>query len=114
MFRNSIQKAAEVSKRCIHLGNTNKAATAKPAAEQSLLEVFIDDKRVLVEPGTTVLQVNLVFVDAESEILLCTRLHFHFYFYIIGCSFSWCGNTSILLPRTFGNCWQLQDVFGRS
>lgn len=55
-----MQKAAEVSKRCVHLGNTNKAATAKPA-QQSLLEVFIDDKRVLVEPGTTVLQVKIFY-----------------------------------------------------
>lgn len=57
MFRNSMQKAAEVSKRYVHLESANKAATAKPAAQQSLLEVFIDEKRVLVEPGTTVLQV---------------------------------------------------------
>ncbi|XKL66936.1 hypothetical protein PGB90_010356 [Kerria lacca] len=56
MLRSSIQKAAKVSRRCVHIGNTNKAAVAKPSAEQTLLEVYIDDKKVLVEPGTTVLQ----------------------------------------------------------
>lgn len=61
MLRSSIQKAAKVSRRCVHIGNTNKAAVAKPSAEQTLLEVYIDDKKVLVEPGTTVLQVMYFF-----------------------------------------------------
>lgn len=59
MLRSSIQKVAKASKRCVHIGNTpNNAAAASPAAQQKLLEVYIDDKKVLVEPGTTVLQVT--------------------------------------------------------
>lgn len=59
MLRSTLQKAAKATKRCVHIGNTpNSAQAAKPAAQQNLLEVFIDDKKVLVEPGTTVLQVN--------------------------------------------------------
>ncbi|KAK7583890.1 hypothetical protein V9T40_004853 [Parthenolecanium corni] len=56
MLRSSIQKAAKASKRCLHLGSSNKSAAEKPAVQQTLLEVYIDDKKVLVEPGTTVLQ----------------------------------------------------------
>lgn len=57
MLRSTLQKAATATKRCVHIGNPpNSAQAAKPAAQQNLLEVFIDDKKVLVEPGTTVLQ----------------------------------------------------------
>jgi len=59
MLRKSIQKAAKASRRCLHLGNSNNSAAGKPAGQPSLLEVFIDDKKVLVEPGTTVLQVRI-------------------------------------------------------
>ena len=63
MLRNSIQTAAKASKRCVHIGKSpNKAAAkaaAQPAAQSNLVEVYIDDKKVLVEPGTTVLQVSV-------------------------------------------------------
>lgn len=62
MLRSSIQKAAKASKRCLHLGSSNKSAAEKPAVQQTLLEVYIDDKKVLVEPGTTVLQVGFYFI----------------------------------------------------
>lgn len=74
MLRSSIKTAAKASKRCVHIGNTpNKAAAtaAKPAAQQqNLLEVYIDDKKVLVEPGTTVLQVSVRLRGCVSANLL--------------------------------------------
>lgn len=60
MLRHTIEKATRVSKRCVHIGNTTKkAAAANPVQQPKLLEVYIDDKKVLVEPGTTILQVNI-------------------------------------------------------
>lgn len=39
------------------LPEARTASTAAPAATTNLLEVFVDGKPVMVEPGTTVLQV---------------------------------------------------------
>lgn len=75
MLRSTIQKAAKVTKRCVHVGNPPKQATAaKPAAQQNLLEVYIDDKKVLVEPGTTVLQVFTV--KSSIKIVLINNVVF--------------------------------------
>jgi len=58
MFRTTLQRTVP----CIRLVVTpgqfrlNSNAPAPP----SKLEVFIDDKKVLVDPGTTVLQVKII------------------------------------------------------
>lgn len=57
MFRYTLSKALSsgASGRCVMLVRTASGAAAK-APEK--IEVFVDDKSVWVEPGTTVLQVR--------------------------------------------------------
>lgn len=55
MFRTTLQRAAPCIRLVISSGQVRPNSNAPP----SKLEVFIDDKKVLVDPGTTVLQVNL-------------------------------------------------------
>lgn len=53
MLRRPFQNAAN---RCVSVKYSRNQSTATKPAAKTLLEVYIDDKKVLVEPGTTVLQ----------------------------------------------------------
>lgn len=54
MFRTTLQRTVP----CIRLVVTSGQSRPNSNAPPSKLEVFIDDKKVLVDPGTTVLQVK--------------------------------------------------------
>lgn len=56
MFRTALQRTAP----CIRLVVTSGQSRPYSNAPPSKLEVFIDDKKVLVDPGTTVLQVKIM------------------------------------------------------
>lgn len=47
-----------VLQKAVRHGVTSTTGTRSFASAPEKVEVFIDDKRVLVDPGTTVLQVN--------------------------------------------------------
>lgn len=53
MFRSTLQRTAP----CIRLVVTSGQSRPSSSAPPTKLEVFIDDKKVHVDPGTTVLQV---------------------------------------------------------
>lgn len=55
MFRSTLQRTAP----CIRLAVTSGQSRTTSSAPPAKLEVFIDDKKVHVDPGTTVLQVNI-------------------------------------------------------
>jgi len=56
MFRSTLQRTVP----CVRLAVTSGQfrLNSNTPAPPSKLEVFIDDKKVLVDPGTTVLQVK--------------------------------------------------------
>lgn len=60
------------------------SATATPAKVPEKIEVFVDDQSVFVDPGTTVLQVNLIIKFLQNA-LLFTQIN-----NILGCCTNWC------------------------
>lgn len=66
MFRTSLAKALAVSSRNGGRFIVNVRATATtPAKAPEKIEVFVDDQSVWVEPGTTVLQVEIKFENHQ-------------------------------------------------
>lgn len=57
MFRVTLAKAISGTNRCLYL-TARTSSTATPAKAPEKIEVFVDDKSVMVDPGTTVLQVS--------------------------------------------------------
>lgn len=57
MFRASLTKALTANNGKIPIKLSIRATASTPAKAPEKIEVFVDDKSVWVEPGTTVLQV---------------------------------------------------------
>lgn len=57
MFRSTLQRTVPCVRLAVSSGQFRP--NSNTPAPPSKLEVFIDDKKVLVDPGTTVLQVKL-------------------------------------------------------
>ena len=98
--------------RCLPQASRSLGVRCNSTQAPEKLEVFVDDQRVLVDPGTTVLQVprNGLGETDETFSQLVTVYCSDF----TGCRYGRCGNSSILLPRATVRRRQLQDVFGGS
>lgn len=85
MFRASLAKALAASNGKLPITISIRATASTPAKAPEKIEVFVDDKSVWVEPGTTVLQVNFycVEIDLKSSINFCFEKN-------VGCCISWC------------------------
>lgn len=60
MIRVALAKAITGPNRCLIVAARHSSTPVK-APEK--IEVFVDDKSVMVEPGTTVLQVSSIFIQ---------------------------------------------------
>lgn len=60
MLRTPLTRALSLGSptRAVSLVNVRAASSAPPANVPQKIEVFVDDKSVMVDPGTTVLQVK--------------------------------------------------------
>lgn len=90
MLRASLLKVlAKPTRACTtYLEVRNNATIANPVKAPEKIEVFVDDQPVLVDPGTTVLQVffNCILVA------LVFKENF-----LLGCCTGWSRNSTILL-----------------
>lgn len=65
MFRTTLQRTVP----CIRLVVTSGQSRPNSNVPPSKLEVFIDDKKVHVDPGTTVLQVKIILINSIKYII---------------------------------------------
>lgn len=76
MFRVTLAKAITGTNRCLIL-TARASSTATPAKTPEKIEVFVDDKSILVDPGTTVLQASLFFSLRTTIIQIKSSKNFH-------------------------------------
>ena len=86
MLRGPLLRAivlAKPSKASISILDARSNSSATPMKAPEKIEVFVDDQPVMVDPGTTVLQVN------QNKLYQHISL-FKFVSSKIGCSNGWC------------------------
>lgn len=102
-IQRALMRAGTTSRSSNAIRTTGTAAAPAKAPEK--IEVFIDDKPVLVDPGTTILQVSMKRIIQQ--------LRNHHPSTLPGCSSSRRRNPPVLLPRTSGRGRKLSHVSRR-